>query len=187
MWFFAYGAMISPRCVRLLRLPSVIPELRVQRAVSGIHDPIFLLLDPGSSPGRHGRAAGTTKVFNDGFVTNKCHPGPRLFFAVVPELRLLLVCHPGTASAASSIRDPRSDWFDFDPIFFAGRPRHGNLGGGRARSGARGDGRPPRVRADRRRSGPTRAARDRPEGGPGREPRPPAERSRGSMERVFPG
>ena len=40
MWFFAYGAMISPRCVRLLRLPSVIPELRVQRAVSGIHDPI---------------------------------------------------------------------------------------------------------------------------------------------------
>ena len=42
-----------------------------------------------------------------------------------------------------------------------------------------GEGRTPRVRADRRRSGPTRAARDRPEGGPGREPRHPAERSRG--------
>jgi len=117
-----------------------------------------------------------------------------LFFSVIPEPLSFLTCHPGIASAVSNIRDPVLEFLLLGPgsspgrqcDLFAGRPRRGNLGGVRARSGARGDGRPPRVRADRRRSGPTRAARDRPEGGPGREPRPPAERCLGSGERVFP-
>ena len=113
----------------------------------------ILLLDPGSGPGRH-----------------------------------YSFCHPGIANAVSNIRDPENERHSgprpgiYDPIYLRDGPDAATSEAAGLGPEPIGEGRTPRVRADRCRSGPTCAARDRPEGGPGREPRPPAERSRG-----FPG